>query len=232
MNLARKLYELQLIDSEIQGFRENLSQLNLKIGKNEALLMAKAELQSMKQHLVEIGQKRRDLDWKVDDLQKEISKLNDKLYGGKIANPKELMSLDQEKESFTTNLRQQEDELLDLMNEEEETQKKIKVQTEQIEKADAEWQEEQKTLIQKRDEVEGYLIENEKKRQALAGAVNDAQALGLYENILLKKGQAVVKVEQGRCRGCRITLAVNEWQRAKAGALIQCSSCGKLLYLE
>ena len=231
MSSAKKLYELQLIDSEIQSARETLAQLNLKISENETVLMAKAELDAARKHLGEINQKRRDLEWAVEDLQKSTAKLDDKLYGGKVTNPKELMSLEQEKEGFKDKLGQQEDELLNLMNEEEETQKKIKVQAEQVKKLEVVWQQEKEVLAQERDELATHLVELEQKRQTLASSI-DSREHSLYEGIRLKKKQAVVKVEQGRCQGCRITLPVNEWQRAKSGAIVQCGSCGKILYLE
>jgi len=231
MNLAKRLYELQLIDSDIQSSRSTLAEINVKMGESETVLRAKAELEALKKHLAEIGPRRRELEWGVDDLQKNVSKLNDKLYGGKVGNPKELMSLEQDKESLKTRLGQQEDELLELMNEEEETQKKIKIQSEQLGNLEVEWQKEQEILMQKRGEVEGHLLEFEKKRQEFASTI-DSQAHSLYEGIRSRKGHAVVKVEQGRCQGCRITLPVNEWQRTKSGAVVQCGSCGKILYLE
>ena len=231
MNFAKRLYELQLIDSEIQSYRDMLAQLNLKIGESETVRVAKAELDAMKKQVMEIGQKRRDLEWSTEDLQKNVTNLNVKLYGGKVGNPKELMSLEQEKENFTNKLRQQEDELLDLMNAEEETQKRIKIQSEQVARAEVEWGKEQQTLIRERGGAENHLLELEKKRQLFTSTI-DPQSYTLYESVRLKKGQAVVKVEQGRCQGCRITLPVNEWQRAKSGTVVQCSSCGKILYLE
>jgi hypothetical protein len=192
---------------------------------------AKADLDNMKKRLAEVNQKRRDLEWEAEDLRKNISKLDGKLYGGKVGNPKELVSLEQEAESFKVKLRQKEDDLLDLMNEEEETHKNITVQSERVGKLEKEWRRQQKIMRQERDELESRLIEIDKKRQEIASDI-DSQALSIYDGIRLRKGQAVVKVEQGRCQGCRITLPVNEWQRAKSGTVVQCGSCGKILYLE
>ncbi len=231
MNLAKRLYELQHIDLEIQSFRETLAQLNLQIGANDVVLKAKADLDAMKKHLAEVSQKCRDVEWEAEDLRKSISKLNEKLYGGKIGNPKELLSLEQEAESFKVNLRQKEDELLDLMNEEEVTKKSLALQSERLGKLEEEWQQQQKVMVQRRGEIEKQLLEIDKKRQEATAGI-DSQALSLYEGIRLRKGQAVVKVEQGRCQGCRLTLAMNEWQRAKSGTVVQCGSCGKILYLE
>jgi hypothetical protein len=171
------------------------------------------------------------MEWEAEDLRKDISKLSEKLYGGKVGNPKELLILEQETESFQVKLRQKEDDLLDLMNDEEMTQKGITVQSERVGKLEEEWQQQQKVLVKKRSEVEGRLLEIDKKRQEIIPDI-DSQSLTLYESIRLKKGQAVAKVEQGRCQGCRLTLAVNEWQRAKSGTVVQCSSCGRILYLE
>ena len=231
MNITKRLYELQLIDAEINSCRETIAQLNLQIGDNDVVLKAKAELDVMKKHLVEIGQKRHDLDWETEDLQKTISKLSDKLYGGKIGNPKELLSIEQEAGSLKDRLGQKEDELLELMNEEEVTQKNIATQTGQVGKVEVEWQQQQKSMMQKHDEMESRLLEFENKRQAFIATI-DVQSLGVYEGVRLKRGPAVVKVEQGRCQGCHITLPVNEWQKTKSGVVVQCSSCGKILYLE
>ncbi len=231
MNLAKRLYELQHVDLELQGYRDTIGRLNLQIDDNSVVVKAKADLDALKKHLAETNQKRRDLEWEVDELQKNISKLNDKLYGGKVGNPKELLSIEQEAETFKSRLSQKEDELLELMNDEEVTQKRVKAQSELVEKGEVEWQQGQKDLMQKRDDEEKQLLELDKKRQALTSNI-DPQAFSLYEGLRARKGQAVVKIEQGRCQGCRISLSMTELQRARSGAVIQCGSCNKILYLE
>ena len=42
----------------------------------------------------------------------------------------------------------------------------------------------------------------------------------------------VVKVEQGRCKGCNLTVPAGLWQRARAGEMVECGSCGRLIYVE
>lgn len=231
MNLAKRLYELQHIDLEIQTLQSILAEINLQIGANDDVLKTKDDLDTLKKHLAEVSQKCRDMEWEAEDLRKNISKLNEKLYGGKVGNPKELMSLEQEAQSFKAELGRKEDDLLELMNDEEGTKKSIAIQSERLDKLEADWQQQQKILIERRREVDNQLLEIGKKRQEAASSV-DSQTLSLYEGLRSKKGQAVAKVEQGTCQGCRITLPVNEWQRAKSGTVVQCSSCGKILYLE
>ena len=230
MTLAKSLYDLQQLDLNIQKEQETLDEISSQLGESEALLKARTELLAEQERLAGMEKQQRDAEWEIEDLRGSITKLNDKLYGGKTKNPKELVSLEKEKELFKAKLGQKEDNLLDLMAETETSQDKIKTDSERLKKLEVDWQREQKELTQRQAEVKGRLSELSRKRQAMASEI-DPQTLALYDSIKQRKGQAVVKVSQGRCHGCHLNLSMNEWQRARAGALIQCSSCGRILYL-
>jgi predicted nucleic acid-binding Zn-ribbon protein len=230
MTSVKTLYDLQLIDLNIQKEQETLDDINRQLGDSEALSQAKAELLTEQNHLADTEKQQRDVEYEIEDLRTSIKQVNDKLYGGKTKNPKELVSLEKELEIFKAKLRQKEDELLDLMAEIESVQDKIKINSERLSKLEGEWQQQQKDLTQKQAKVKSRFSDLNRKRQALASDIA-RQTLELYEVIRLRKGQAVVKIEQGRCQGCRLNLAVNELQRARAGDLIQCSSCGRILCL-
>lgn len=230
MTLAKTLYDLQQIDLNIQKEQETLDDINRQIGESEALNQARSELMAEKKHLAETEKQQRELEYEIDELRGSIKKLNDKLYGGKEKNPKELVSLEKELEIFKAKLRQKEDDLLDLMAEMESVQDKIKINNERLGNLEEEWRQEQKELTQRRAKVKSRLSDLNRTRKTAATDVTK-QTLELYEVIRLRKGQAVVKIEQGRCQGCRLNLAVNELQRARAGDLIQCSSCGRILCL-
>jgi predicted nucleic acid-binding Zn-ribbon protein len=228
MTLARTLYDLQQIDLNIQKEQETLDDINRQLGESEALTQVKAELLAEQKHLAETEKQQRDVEWEIEDLRNSIKQVNDKLYGGKSKNPKELVSLEKELDIFKAKLRQKEDDLLDLMAEIESVQDRIKINSERLGNLEGEWQREQKGLAQRQAKVKSRLSDLSRKRQALAADIAK-QTLELYEGIRLRKGEAVVKIEQGRCQGCRLNLAVNELQRARAGDLIQCSSCGRIL---
>lgn len=231
MTQVKALYDLQQIDLEIQQEQEALDKISSQLGESQAVLKARAELVAEQEYLAETEKKQRDVDWEIEDLRGRMARLNDKLYGGKTQNPKELVSLEKEKDIFKANLRQREDNLLDLMAEGETTQDKIKIHGERLKKLEGEWQQEQEDLTRRQAEVKSRLSDLSQKRQALASEI-DPQTLELYDSLKQRKGQAVVKVAQGRCHGCHLNLSMNEWQRARAGALIQCSSCGRILYLD
>ena len=230
MTLAKTLYDLQQIDLNIQKEQETLDDINRQLGESEVLMQAKADLLAEKKHLADTEKQQRDLEYEIEDLRSSIKKLNDKLYGGKEKNPKELVSLEKELDIFKAKLGQKEDNLLDLMAEIEMIQDKIKINHERLGKLEEEWQQEQRDLTQRQAKVKSRLSDLSRTRQKLTSDIA-RQTMELYEGIRSRKGQAVVKIEQGRCQGCRLNLAVNELQRARAGDLIQCSSCGRILCL-
>src|SRR4030042_2414326 len=199
------LYDLQQIDLNIQKEQEALDEISSQLGESEALFKARTELISDQERLAEIEKQQRDAEWEVEDLRGSIAQLNDKLYGGKTKNPKELVNLEKEKDIFKDKLRQKEDNLLDLMAEIETTQGKIKAGSERLKKLEAEWQRGHKDLTQRHAKGKSRLSDLNKKRQALVSEIAP-QTLELYDSVKLRKGQAVVKVAQGRCHGCHLNL--------------------------
>jgi predicted nucleic acid-binding Zn-ribbon protein len=230
MTLAKTLYDLQLIDLTIQKEQETLDDINRQLGDSEAVSQAKAEVLAEQKHLADAEKQQREVEYEIEELRSSIKQENDKLYGGKTKNPKELVSLEKELDIFKAKLRQKEDDLLDLMAEMESVQDKIKINTERLSKLEGEWQHQQKDLTQRQTAVKGRLSDLNRKRQTLTTDIAK-QTLEFYELIRSRKGLAVAKIEQGRCQGCRLNLAVNELQRVRAGDLIQCSSCGRILCL-
>ena len=180
--------------------------------------------------LADLDKQQRDMEWETEGLRNKIAQLNDKLYGGKVKNPKELLGFEQEAEILKASLRQKEDHLLDLMADIEEKQDKVKSDTKRLKQLEKEWQKTQEELGQKRAEIEDELSHLNQERQALTSGI-EPKSLELYEVLRSRKGLAIVRVEQGRCQGCRLNLPVSEWQRVRTGALVQCSSCGRILCL-
>jgi len=230
MSLVKMLYDLQQIDLSIQKEQETLDEISSQLGESETLLKARAELLAEQERMAGMEKQQRDAEWEIEDLRGSVTQLNDKLYGGKTKNPKELVSLEKEMEIFKAKLRQKEDNLLDLMAEIEAAQDKIRANSERLKKLEVDWRQEQEELAQRQAKVRSQLSELSQKRQAMTSEITP-QTLELYDGIRQRKGQAVVKVSQGRCHGCHLNLSMNEWQRARAGDLIQCSSCGRILYL-
>ncbi len=230
MSLAKKLYDLQQTDQEIQRQQEILNELSHRLGENTALLRAKEEFSALKSSLGQKEKQQRDLEWQIDDLENSIKQLTSKLYSGTVKNPKELVSLEKEVEILKSRTRQAEEELLEVMAEIEKMRREMNKSQELLQKLEAEWQAEHKILSERHTEIEGQLAKLVQKRDTIISQI-DPQSLGIYQNLRLRKGQAVVKVEQGKCQGCHITLPVSEWHKVRSGNLAYCSNCGRILFV-
>jgi uncharacterized protein len=186
-------------------------------------------LEEVHQKQSELKSTKKDLEWDVEEITKNISQYNKKLYGGTVKNPKELQGLQQDVAILKPKLGSKEDELLDLMSKEESLQEKSREIAEQIKKIEQSWNKEKIEFEKQKQQIEKNIEELTGQRAALLEGI-DPEALRLYERIAGKKGCAVVRVEQGRCQGCRLALPMSDLQRARGGILVQCSSCGMILY--
>ncbi len=231
MSLPGQLYKLQQIDLELQGRQQELNEIENQLNDDKALVAAESKLASQKEQLAGAKKEQKSSEWDLEDLQERVKKLNDKLYSGMTKNPKELVNIENEVKSLKSKVGKKEDELLELMSQVEEMGAEVKIGNEELERLKQEWQQRQENLGQRKTAVEAELAELSKARHGLAQQIEPA-ALKLYEQIRLAKEQAVAKVAQGRCQGCHITLPTSQWQKAKAGDLIQCNSCTRILYLE
>ena len=230
MNLAKRLYELQQIDVDIRTQQTLVDDINEQLGESQELIEAKTTVTETREQLSRIATQRKELEWEVDDLEKSIKQVDQKLYGGSVKNPKELVSLEQEVNSFKAKLGSTEDTLLDVMAEEETLQKTLVESDASLKDIEKKWKADQKDLGAQKGKLELQIQNLTEKRQSVASGI-DTGAIVLYEGLQSRKGEAVAKVVQGRCQGCRISLAMSEWQKAKSGTIVQCSSCSKILYL-
>jgi predicted nucleic acid-binding Zn-ribbon protein len=231
MSLVGQLYKMQQVDLELQKKQQELDEIENRLSDDKALVAAESELVSQKEQLEDARKKQKNSEWELEDLQEKVRQINSKLYSGKTKDPKELVNLEKEVTGLKSQIRPKEDALLGLMSQVEEIEAKVKTTTEELKRLKREWEQRQETLGQRKSEVETVLAKLKGDRNGLAQQI-DSEVLNTYERIRLTRGQAVVKVEGGKCQGCHITVSTSQWQKAKAGDLIQCNSCSKILYVE
>jgi len=125
---------------------------------------------------------------------------------------------------------QLEDKTLDIMDRVERAAASVDTTISELKTLEDKWQSEQQQLSAEAEQLKSTLSELEQKRQRLSSEI-DTEMVELYQQLKKQKGTAVARVEQGMCRGCRISLSASESQRARSGGLTQCSSCGRILFL-
>ncbi len=232
MTLAKQLYELQELDTQIDGCRGRLAQIEGQLGESQALVSLKEQLERQRSEISQLIRDQRVLELDSQDLQGKREKVERSLYGGGVTSVKELMGLQGDMEQTRRHLREKEDQILALMERAESLSGEIEKGVVEYKRLEAEWQKDQEALRKAQGEAQAELAVLEGQRAQLAQGFERA-TLTLYESVRAShQGQAVARVEGGMCRGCRITLPTTQVQKARMGsALVQCNSCGRILYV-
>jgi len=230
MSVAKQLYQLMELDLQLETSEQALRKITSQLGESQAVIRARNKLTSENQRLEELQRQQQSLEWDIDDLTTKITAAEEKLYGGRVGNPKELASLQHEAEGLKSRRSQMEDKELEIMEQTEQTESSATQTGNELKILESGWQRQQQQLSSEMAEVKLILSDLKHKRQTLSASI-DAQATELYDKLKTQKGTAVARVEQGICQGCRISLSAAELQQVRTGNLVQCSNCGRILFL-
>jgi predicted nucleic acid-binding Zn-ribbon protein len=230
MNVARQLYELQELDLEIESNEQALKQVISQLGESQAVLKTKARLESEQERLEELKHQQHSAEWEIDDITNKIAAAEESLFSGRIKNPKELSSLQQEVEMFKARRDQLEEKALGVIDQVEQAEASVAKTNSELETMTADWQRQQKQLAEEKARLQALLADLKQKWQRLSEQI-EPETVEFYQQLRKGKGTAVARVEQGICRGCRISLPTTDLQRVRGKNLVQCSSCGRILFL-
>ena len=230
MSVAKQLYQLQEVELEIESSERALAQIASQLGESQAVVRTQTKLKLEQQHLEELKGQQHSAEWEIDDLVSKLTGAEEKLYSGRIKDPKELTNLQHEVDGWRVRRNQLEDKALEIMNRVELSTASVATLSNELKTLEAEWHSQQQQLSTNMEQLKTTLSDLKHKRQLLSANI-DPQAIEFYQGLKKQKRQAVAKVEQGICYGCRISLPTTELQRARSDSLVQCSSCGRILFL-
>jgi len=230
MSVVKQLYQLQEVELEIESNEQALAQIASQLGESQAVVRARTKLKLEQQHLEELRRQQHAAEWEIEDLVSKLTTAEGKLYSGRIKNPKELTNLQHEVDGLRVRRDQLENKALAIMDRVELSTTRVDTLSNELKTLEAEWHSQQQQLSTNMEQLKTTLSDLKHKRQLLSVKI-DPQAIELYQELKKQRRQAVAKVEQGICRGCRISLPTTELQRARGDSLVQCSSCGRILFL-
>jgi len=232
MSRSANLYALQQTDSEIDARKGRLAEVNNLLGETDELLAARQRLKRVEESLSQWRIQQRDQELALQSLERKKRSSEQKLYSGKIRNPKELSDLQEGVASLGRRKAAIEDQLLETMLLVEEDEAEKKTAAEELSRIEAEWKTAQANLRAEKEAQERQLAELAAWRQNQITAIAPAD-LSSYEHLRpRKRGLVVVLLKGDECQGCMTTVSAARVKEARrADALAHCGTCGRMLHI-
>jgi predicted nucleic acid-binding Zn-ribbon protein len=233
MNALDRLYAIQQKDTELQSLRQELEGLPAALGievSTTALEDAESELQSEQTELERLQSAQKAREAELANLGNKMKAEEDKLYGGTVANPKELRGLQAEVKILAKRRDEKETALLELMEEIEQLGSRIEGQERERDGKSAGLADARQREAQEQERIKARMEELEGEKAELRPEVPEDLLL-TYEQLLKQKHNlAVVKVVEGICQGCRMEMPAQEYDRFLHGeGVFKCPTCGRIL---
>lgn len=235
MATTPRLLELQSIDTAIDRLVARRAALE---GEGE-LAAARAEADRAENELGELrlaldtfDRDGSRLEHEIDSITRKAADEESRLFGGAVANAKELESIQREVDNLKKRKSEREDELLVVLEQREAVERRAKeseaVATERRAAVDTVAGNASRELAQIADELTAKRTE----RDALAGGF-DPELLELYDDLRRqKKGVGVAALVDGVCQGCHEKLSAVELDRVKrTEGVARCEYCRRILVL-
>ena len=229
---VKQLYDLQLLDWDVQEREQTLVEVRDRIADDSELTAIAIRIKDIATRLVELEAPRRQAEVAIEQHEQRLESIDKRAFSGVITNPREMSAYEEEKAGVEQKRADEEDTLLDLLVTIEGLQADAAQAQEASDRISARREEELPVLRAREDTISSELPGLYERRQEMVGEF-PPQATAVYENIRkIRNGQAVALVERGMCQACRITLPSEELQQARISQkIVHCDSCGRILVM-
>ncbi|MBP6963407.1 MAG: hypothetical protein KBC96_03270 [Armatimonadetes bacterium] len=227
------LYQLQLVDLDLEKYRKALAALDDGSSRKEQVERLRVLSAEAEQLLHEASTEQRDKELNVKAVEDKKKQFQEKMYSGKVANPKELQSMQDEIAMLDRQRGKLEERILELMD--------------LIEERKAVHAEAAERLRQSEDKLAAHtakLAENTRilqknieiltHRRDTALSHVDPGLLKRYQSLQARVGVlAVGKIEGNQCGGCHTGLMPFQLRQLDTDKdILTCENCGRILFKE
>jgi uncharacterized protein len=230
-----RLLDLQSLDTSIDRLKARRAALE---GEGE-LAAARAEAERAEHQvgelLLTIDTFERDgskLEHEIDSLTRKAADEESRLYGGAVANAKELESIRREVDNIRKRKGEREDELLVVLERREEVERSVKEARGRAEELRVAADSVAGDASRELSEIANQLETKSAEREDLATGF-DPELLELYDDLRRqKKGIGAVALVDGVCQGCHEKVSAVELDRLKhTDEIKRCEYCRRILVL-
>lgn len=231
VSVLRQLYQLQLVDSEHQDKSRQLAMVNDGLGESDEVNRAQSAVVETETSLGQLRVQLRALEIEIAGVNAKLKQNQDRLYSGRVRNPKELSNLQEEAAALRRRLSELEDGQLDIMISIEETEAELAERQARFNQIEATWRDEQARLQAEKEELEFRLAELEEQCDGMRARIGAAD-LARYDGMRSRLGgTAVVRLKKGICTACGVDVPTSMARAVERGdGMNDCPICGRLLF--
>jgi len=233
MSRTQQLYELQRVEIEAEAVSRRLKEIAARLGESSELKRARQEVVEAEGQLASSRARTQDLDLEVRGLDERIAANEQRLYSGRVHNPKDLSNLQDDTSAQKRWHQKKEDELLAAMLAGEDAEGAVRRAQANLTRVEEAWRAAQAELLAQQADLQAQLQQLVEERAACVEMIA-AEELAIYQNLRQRKaGRAVAAVRNGICEACRMAPPTHHIHQAGSGReLVYCNNCGRILHVE
>ena len=231
MSRVETLWHLQSIDLALADTGKRLMAARAQLGDTPELLQSRQAVTLSEERLHQLRVQVRAAELELSSLDDKIAEIGGRLYGGRITNPKELASLQQDLHLLKRKQGELEDGILQTITEIEEQESALQVQRQARQDIESSWAASQTTLSGAIQALEAQFRALGVQRAGITAGISQ-EDLAAYEEIRRRKGgQALSRLQGDLCESCHVEVPPAKKQRVRSQAeLVLCDACGRILY--
>lgn len=227
---AEALYRLQEIDLSIVRSSKRLGDIATALEDDQEVGRARHQVEQAQTTLNPLRARVRDLELEIQTNNGKTRASEDRLYGGKVKNPKELQDLQDEIASLKKRNAELEDHLLEAMMAVEEAEDVLANNQSALETISQRWQDDHRALLDEQQELQATLETLKAEREKACRPVSPAN-LKMYETMRPRKANQPISAMSGQsCSVCGVEQTRAIFQAVQRGdQLVNCENCGRIL---
>jgi predicted nucleic acid-binding Zn-ribbon protein len=221
---------LQTLDSQRDAVLARLAEIQRQLSQNEAVRKAQIAADGAQANHLKWKTRAADLELERSQLTNEAKAAEQRLYSGKVLNPRELTDL----QDKVANLRKRSDHLdeplLEAMMEIEQGELDVAAAQQALEQILADQAQTLGALTDEQVRLQNELAHLDADIQGMRTTI-PSQNLALYDQLRKRPGGiAVAKMRGDECSSCGVGLTSRQAQQVRHGDVLPCPTCGRILY--
>ncbi len=231
MTQTAALHHLQTLDSAIDAIRARLAEIERLLGENEALRAAQEAVRAASDSLQAWKTRQMDLELERGQLKEEADAIEERLYSGKVTNPRELTDMQGKLAELRRRYEQLEEPIIEAMLAVEEDTARLAEAQAALERISAAQASALGELTAEQANLQARL-ESLSAQVAEARRAVEAANLRLYDSLRRRHGGVAVTAlsPSGECGVCGVQLTSSMRQQVRRGEVLTCPTCGRILY--